>query len=115
MTLLWLWACVGGQESVPDRDPTGDPLQGAAIFAEHGCVNCHGPEGVGGTAAPLIDHVPCHTDEELRMVLRGERPEMPDQKLDSQQTLDVLAWLRQRFGEFRGEEDPTCAEFRQGL
>lgn len=110
--MLWLLgACSGGEDSAL----SGDPLEGAAIFAEHGCVACHGPDGMGVSAEPLIDHVPCHTDTELRMVLRGERPQMPDQNLDPQQTLDVLTWLRQRFGYFRGEEDPSCKEFRQSL
>jgi mono/diheme cytochrome c family protein len=111
MMLLTFWACAEPGTAIL----SGDPAEGAAIYAEHGCVGCHGPEGSGASAPSLIEHVPCHTDDELRMVLRGERPEMPDQNLDTQQTLDVLAWLRQQYGDFRGEEDPICAEFRQGL
>jgi mono/diheme cytochrome c family protein len=109
--MLWiLWACGSpGQSAL-----VGDPEAGAVIYAEHGCLSCHAPDGSAGVAPSLIEHVPCHTDEELRMVLRGDRPEMPDQNLDEQQTLDILTWLRLEFGDFRGEEDPICAEFRQG-
>jgi cbb3-type cytochrome c oxidase subunit III len=48
-----------GLPPVADTDPVavpvgqGDAVAGAALYVRYGCVNCHGPNGLGGVANPL--------------------------------------------------------------
>lgn len=75
-------------------------------------MDCHGPDGLGTDLGPsLLEHVHCHTDAELLMVLTGQRPKMPDPGLGPQQLADVLVWLRETYGDYTGPEDVTCPEF----
>lgn len=48
-----------GLPSVPDASPPatpqrqGDAVAGAALYIRYGCINCHGPNGLGGVPNPL--------------------------------------------------------------
>jgi mono/diheme cytochrome c family protein len=48
-----------GLPSVPDTQPVsvpqgqGQAVAGAALYTKYGCVNCHGPNGLGGVPNPL--------------------------------------------------------------
>lgn len=48
-----------GLPSVPDTQPVqvpegqGDAVAGAALYVRYGCINCHGPNGLGGVPNPL--------------------------------------------------------------
>jgi mono/diheme cytochrome c family protein len=48
-----------GLPSVPDTQPVsvpagqGDAVAGAALYVKYGCINCHGPNGLGGVPNPL--------------------------------------------------------------
>ncbi len=48
-----------GLPPVSDTDPVpvpvgqGDAVAGAALYVRYGCINCHGPNGLGGVANPL--------------------------------------------------------------
>jgi mono/diheme cytochrome c family protein len=48
-----------GLPSVADAKPTpvpqgqGDEVAGAALYVRDGCINCHGPSGLGGVPTPL--------------------------------------------------------------
>src|SRR4249919_868353 len=50
-----------GLPSVPDATPTavpkgqGDEVAGAALYVRDGCINCHGPNGLGGVPNPLSE------------------------------------------------------------
>jgi mono/diheme cytochrome c family protein len=48
-----------GLPAVPDTQPVpvpqgqGAAVAGAALYVKYGCINCHGPNGLGGVANPL--------------------------------------------------------------
>jgi cbb3-type cytochrome c oxidase subunit III len=48
-----------GLPAVPDTQPVtvpagqGEAVAGAALYVRYGCVNCHGPNGLGGVPNPL--------------------------------------------------------------
>jgi len=48
-----------GLPSVPEATPVtvpagqGQAVAGAALYVEYGCINCHGPNGLGGVPNPL--------------------------------------------------------------
>ncbi len=48
-----------GLPAVPDAQPVsvpsgqGAPVAGAALYVRYGCINCHGPNGLGGVPNPL--------------------------------------------------------------
>jgi mono/diheme cytochrome c family protein len=48
-----------GLPAVPDTQPVAIPqgqgpaVAGAALYVRDGCINCHGPNGLGGVANPL--------------------------------------------------------------
>ncbi len=48
-----------GLPSVPDATPVpvpqgqGDEVAGAALYVRDGCINCHGPSGLGGVPNPV--------------------------------------------------------------
>ena len=48
-----------GLPPVADADPVpvptgqGDAVAGSALYVRYGCINCHGPNGLGGVANPL--------------------------------------------------------------
>jgi mono/diheme cytochrome c family protein len=48
-----------GLPAVPDTQPVvipqgqGPAVAGAALYVRDGCINCHGPNGLGGVANPL--------------------------------------------------------------
>jgi mono/diheme cytochrome c family protein len=50
-----------GLPSVADTDPVpvpvaqGDAVAGGALYIRYGCINCHGPNGLGGVANPLSE------------------------------------------------------------
>ena len=119
MVLLVMFACTGAvpsetglPESVAcaydtgEADPAlsleGDPGCGAEIFAAD-CTGCHGVSGEGTDLGPaLAEHVVNHTDAELLSVLVIGTDSMPPSGLTQQGYADVLAWLRQTFGEYNG-------------
>jgi mono/diheme cytochrome c family protein len=50
-----------GLPSVSDTTPVtvpqgqGDEVAGAALYVRYGCINCHGPSGLGGVPNPLSE------------------------------------------------------------
>lgn len=77
----------------------GDASRGAINFAAV-CAACHGPEGLGTSAAPsLAERVPARDDEGLlQSILRG-RGDMPawEDNFSDRDFADLLANLRSRF------------------
>src|SRR6266568_5123061 len=51
-----------GLPSVADATPVavpqnqGEAVAGAALYVRDGCINCHGPNGLGGVPNPLSPH-----------------------------------------------------------
>ena len=44
---------VADTQPVPVPQGQGLAVQGAALYVKYGCINCHGPNGLGGVANPL--------------------------------------------------------------
>jgi cbb3-type cytochrome c oxidase subunit III len=44
---------VADAQPVPVPKGQGDAVAGAALYVRYGCINCHGPNGLGGVANPL--------------------------------------------------------------
>ena len=40
---------------VPVPRKQGDAVAGAALYIRHGCINCHGPSGLGGVPNPVAE------------------------------------------------------------
>lgn len=81
--------------------PCGEPIFKTA------CGTCHGDDGRGADgpeAGPdLAEHVAAHTDEEIAYVLLVGQGDMPAPGLSNAENAHVLAWLRERFGDYNGE------------
>jgi mono/diheme cytochrome c family protein len=78
-----------GLPKVQDADPVpvprdqSDAVAGAALYVRNGCINCHGPSGLGGVPNPLSEDkiIPplsgqdfrqeFNTDEKIKDVIRS--------------------------------------------
>ena len=78
-----------GLPSVPDATPTAVPkgqglaVAGAALYVRDGCINCHGPNGLGGVPNPLSAdkaippltgadfHSEFNTDKKIKDIIRS--------------------------------------------
>jgi mono/diheme cytochrome c family protein len=78
-----------GLPSVTDATPQpvprgqGDAVAGAALYVRDGCINCHGPNGLGGVPNPLSEdkaipplsgadfHSEFNTDAKIKEVIRS--------------------------------------------
>jgi mono/diheme cytochrome c family protein len=68
---------------VPVPTEQGDAVAGAALYVRYGCINCHGPSGLGGVPNPLSEDqvVPAlsgqdfreefNTDEKVKEMIRS--------------------------------------------
>ena len=43
---------VPGRDAAPVPPDQGPAVEGAALYVRYGCVNCHGPNGLGGVPNP---------------------------------------------------------------
>ncbi|MEE2751028.1 MAG: cytochrome c [Myxococcota bacterium] len=91
-----------GLEETGLDEVVGDIERGAEVFAGT-CAGCHGPEGSGGSAPGLMYIVKQHDDSGLTDIILEGTGNMPPQDLSNQELADVIAYLRDSFGEF--EED----------
>lgn len=100
LSLLSLLAC--GTESA------GDAVVGATHF-EASCLSCHGADGTGeaitgvASASDLTVSVPGLDNSQLEDAILAGVGEMPAIALESTEAVDVVAYLRDSFGEFSGE------------
>lgn len=82
-------------------DLVGDVEAGDDAFFLY-CGTCHGPKGRGGIGPDLAFRVPGLDDRELYGVItEGRLPRMPPLTVTDQQAIDLVAWLRDRFGSAR--------------
>ena len=77
----------------------GDPERGRAL-AERRCAKCHqvlpgsrGPSAVGAPPFQAVADGPAATEAALRAFLRTPHAAMPDLRLTSDQTDDVVAYI----------------------
>lgn len=72
-------------------------VRGAEVFATHGCVHCHGTDGVGGTKGPDLQLVRKRMNKAqiLHQIQNGGKsmPSYAD-TLTSAQINDLVAYLR---------------------
>jgi len=126
--MWWLMAgllgCEGASEPEPAPEDTAldctfeesttSPLElegrarcGADLYAD-ACASCHGEDGSGTElGADLEQHIPYHTDAEIVLVLVTGPESMEPQELAPQETADVIAHLRDWFGDYQGSTHPT--------
>jgi mono/diheme cytochrome c family protein len=103
VALLALAGCDKGDDSA-GGGLEGDPTAGAKVFAET-CAqsNCHGPDGSGSDpksdAADLRKVVPGLSDAEIESRIENGFGLMAPVDLDEQETADVIAYVRQEFGD----------------
>jgi mono/diheme cytochrome c family protein len=110
-----------GLPAVPDTQPVpvpqgqGAAVAGAALYVRYGCINCHGPNGLGGVPNPLSEDtvIPVlsgqgfrhefNTDAKIAAVIRsgsviGKAPivSMPHWGgiLSDQQIAELIAYLK---------------------
>jgi mono/diheme cytochrome c family protein len=87
----------------------GDPVAGATVYTTY-CTTCHGDDGKLGaptgktTAADLTVEVPEQSDAELETIIMDGYGVMPPQTSDPTEVADVIAYLRETFGEYEGAE-----------
>jgi mono/diheme cytochrome c family protein len=106
---------VADTQPVPVPQGQGAPVAGAALYIRYGCVNCHGPNGLGGVPNPLSAdktipplsgqgfHHDFPTDKAIAAVIRsgsviGRAPivSMPHWGgiLSDQQIAELIAYLK---------------------
>jgi mono/diheme cytochrome c family protein len=106
---------VGGTQPVSVPAGQGAAVAGAALYVRYGCVNCHGPNGLGGVPNPLSEDktIPplsggvfrgeFNTDAKIAAVIRsgsviGRAPivSMPHWGgiLSNQQIAELIAYLK---------------------
>jgi mono/diheme cytochrome c family protein len=101
LLLLALAACDGGDDDHDHGDAAdeadtealdGDLVKGQAIHDDTCMVPaCHG----GGNGVDLAEHIPEHTNAELREVIESGTELMPAQtQLSEQDVTDVMTYLR---------------------
>jgi cytochrome c oxidase cbb3-type subunit 3 len=87
----------------PYSAPIGDANRGAAAYNTY-CAKCHGADGKGGKAGPVVDSDYLHlvTEQYLRTIIIAGRPELdmpnyqqdePGKPMSPEEISDVVAWL----------------------
>jgi mono/diheme cytochrome c family protein len=77
------------------KGPPGNAARGKSLFAE-ACSNCHGPDARGGIGPELVAIPDLWRWNDFNAVVVHGRHRMPQfgHVMDTQQTADILAWLR---------------------
>jgi mono/diheme cytochrome c family protein len=97
------WLLVGCQVA------KGDPAVGADLYVQH-CASCHGEDGTLGKPIVEVDsanlnfRVPELSDDRLVEVIQKGFQAMPPRGLEDREALDIVAWLRTKFGWYQGGE-----------
>ncbi len=99
-----------------------DPYQGARLFQERACQQCHSVAGEGGTSGPALDRIGLKTSRRwLYSFLRAPHPRGADSALTLRQALHLSAFLVRRFAAGRKVPDdfapapPDSAAVARGL
>lgn len=74
----------------------GDAARGADVYADT-CALCHGASGEGGLGPAMADQMG-KTDEELHDIIQNGKGDMAPVEISEQETADVIAYLRETFG-----------------
>jgi cytochrome c oxidase subunit 2 len=103
--LAALTACKGGEDPRVTEilDLTGDATAGATVYAS-ACADCHGAEGEGDIGPALTEHMGHHPDAEIVEIVLDGRSGMTafETLLTPQEIADLLAFLRESWGEYEG-------------
>ncbi len=93
--------CDGGTglEETGLEEVVGDIERGVQVFAA-ACAGCHGADGSGGNGPGLMYLVKENNDSMLTQIILGGVGDMPGQNLSNQEVVDVIAFLRDTYGEF---------------
>ncbi len=87
-------------------DKPGDVVDGEKVFAEKGCVSCHGNDGMGGEYAPdLSKSRGLHSTIDMAQIIWNHTPVMEERVAEK-----VLRWP-----EFSGEEMRNIYAFLNSL
>ena len=83
LTLAGLFGCACG-----DAKPPAGPADGAALFREQNCIQCHGPDGAGTNLGPTLHGKKQHwTREKLATYLANPQSVIQgDKRLEEQET-----------------------------
>lgn len=98
----------------------GDPQLGADLYVQH-CATCHGEDGTLGKpifdveSANLNFRVPELKDDRLVEVIQTGFQAMPPLVLEEREALDIVAWLRTKFGWYQGGETHVDVDGDGGL
>jgi cytochrome c(L) len=84
--------------------------EGRDLYLQHGCSGCHGVQGGGGMATPLLDDAWefGSSDEVLFRLIKGEIPEstMPKvYQLEPDQVWKMIAYIRSLYRGDPGKAD----------
>ena len=77
-------------EDTNPTEPVGDAVNGASVV-ESKCMGCH-------SGNPAIENTANMTDAQLVALFENGQGYMPAQNLSEQETLDVIAFLREQYG-----------------
>lgn len=89
-----LWACGARRDIADVLVLEGTPKRGQALYQMH-CARCHGAEGGGIASNPALSKTTLTLrDPDIVDIMLNGKGGMPAQRLDEQQTADVLAWMR---------------------
>ena len=101
--VLLVLCALGLASGQPLFSPTQDPLAGARVFGEKGCVKCHAINGIGGKVGPDLGRLPrprsffdlatAMWNHLPRMAERMRQLGVPRPALDRREAGDLIAFL----------------------
>lgn len=81
------------EEEEAQLQPVSDVEEGKILFAQKGCIACHGPEAEGTENAPAL---PGHTAEQIRRQVRDPLSKMPaftEQQVSDAELEKIVAFI----------------------
>jgi len=85
---------MGGSSPLVATLRAGDAGHGSALFAAHGCAQCHGAGGAGGRTAPaLVGVAQSLVPESIYDFIKHPRSPMPDFQLSDKDISDLVAFV----------------------
>ena len=92
-----------GKPDEAERYVQPDKITDFDYLYQKTCSGCHGYDGSGGSGPSLMYAISGNSDAELETIILEGSGGMPAQDLSAQEVADVIAHLREIYGEHNGD------------